>query len=174
MRKVLLIPGMLLVVITALALAAQAAAGGNGTTTFTGQFRESGQFLDEGATTACGFPVTFTYDTLVKYAFVFDAAGNFHNAAFIPTGTATESANGITLSGQIADNQIYFGPTQQVFEVGLVDNLRLPHGGVVQRDVGRIVWSFDAWFNGGPPTVVEGPHQALEGDDAALCAALTP
>jgi hypothetical protein len=72
------------------------------------------------------------------------------------------------------DNLILFDKTQQLYEVGLVDSLKLPGGGVVQIDVGRIVWSFDAFFNGGAPTVEKGPHQALEGDFAALCAALTP
>jgi hypothetical protein len=85
------------------------------------------------------------------------------------TGVATDSANGITLIGQIADNTHYFNG-QDFYEVGLVDNLRLPQGGVVQRYVGRIVWP----LNGGLPIVVEGPHQSLEGDNAALCAALTP
>jgi hypothetical protein len=116
----------------------------------------------------------FTYDATVKYAFVFDANGNFLHGVTNATGVATESANGITLTGQIADNSHFYVAAQRVYEVGLVDNLRLPNGGVVQHDVGRIVWTFDAYFNGGPPTLIEGPHQSLVGDNAALCAALTP
>jgi hypothetical protein len=142
--------------------------------TFHTTFQESEQFLDEGATEACGFPVTFGVDVRVVQDFLFDASGNFVHAVISSNGTATESANGITLTGQIADNQIFFDKTQQLYEVGLVDTLKLPGGGVVQIDVGRIVWSFDAFFGGGDPTIVAGPHQALEGDNAALCAALTP
>jgi hypothetical protein len=133
-----------------------------------------GTVLVEGATEACGFPVTLAIDARVVQNFLFDATGNFVHAVITSNGTATESANGITLSGQIEDNQIFFDKTQQLYEVGLVDVQKLPGGGVVQIDVGRIVWSFDAFFGGGDPTFVAGPHQALEGDFAALCAALTP
>jgi len=162
MRRFLVTVAALL---ASLALASQATAGGNGTTTYTGKFAESGQIVSN----VCGFPDTFTYDVVVKYAFVFDSAGNLKTAITNGTGVATDSANGITLTGQIADNTHYFNG-QYLYEVGLVDNLRLPQGGVVQRDVGRIVWPVD----GGPPIVVDGPHQSLEGDNAALCAALTP
>jgi hypothetical protein len=155
------------------ALASQVAAASS-LRTFHTTFQESGQFLDEGATEACGFPVTLGIDVRIVQNFLFDASGNFVHAVFTPNGTATESANGITLSGQIEDNLIFFDKTQQVYEVGLVDVLKLPGGGVVLIDVGRIVWSLDAFNNGGAPTVVEGPHPALEGDFAALCAALTP
>ena len=159
---------------SALAFASQAAATTGSLRTFHTTFQESGQFPDDPAAAACGFPVTFGFDTRVVFNAVFDANGNFLHGEFLPNGTATESANGITLTGQIEDNAIFFSQTQQVYEVGLVGTLKLPGGGVVQIDVGRVVWSFDAWFGGGEPTVVEGPHQALEGDDAALCAALTP
>jgi hypothetical protein len=155
------------------ALASQTAAASS-LRTFHTTFQESGQFLDEGAAEACGFPVTFGFDVRVVFSGLLDANGNFVQGVFLPNGTATESANGITLTGQIEDDQIFFAKTQQVYEVGLVDTLKLPGGGVVQIDVGRLVWSFDAFFGGGAPTVIEGPHQALEGDDAALCAALTP
>jgi len=162
MRRALL---SVIVLVAALVFSSQAGAGGNGTTTYTGQFPESGQIVSD----VCGFPDTFTYDVVVKYSIVLDSAGNLKTFITNGTGIATDSANGITLTGQIADNTHYFNG-QDLYEVGLVDNLRLPQGGVVQRDVGRIVWS----INGGPPVVVDGPHQSLEGDNAALCAALTP
>jgi hypothetical protein len=158
----------------ALVLASQAGATTGSPRTLHATFQESGQFTDDAATAACGFPVTFSYDNRAEFNALFDGNGNFLHGTFTSNGTATESANGITLTGKIEDNQIFFATTQQVYEVGLVDTLKLPGGGVVQIDVGRIVWTFDAWFGGGTPTIVEGPHQALEGDDAALCAALTP
>jgi hypothetical protein len=161
----LLIPFTVVPLMASLAFAAQATAGGNETTTFTGKFAESGQIVSD----VCGFPDTFTYDVVVKYAVVLDSTGNLKTFINNGTGVATDSANGITLTGQIADNTHYFNGQYQ-YEVGLVDNLRLPQGGVVQRDVGRIAWPID----GGPPIVVDGPHQSLEGDNAALCAALTP
>jgi hypothetical protein len=165
MKKRRLISFTVVALIASLGVAAQATAGGNETTTYTGQFHESGQIVSD----VCGFSDTFTYDAVVKYAFVFDSAGNLKTAITNGTGVATDSANGITLTGQIADNTHFFNG-QVAYEVGLVDNLRLPQGGVVQRDVGRIVWP----LNGGPPIVVDGPHQSLEGDNATLCAALTP
>jgi hypothetical protein len=110
----------------------------------------------------------------VTFAFRLDASGNPVNGSVHSVGTASESANGITLTGHIADNEIDFIGPQLQYEVGLVDTLGLPHGGVIQIDVGRIIWTFAALTNGGPPTVVEGPHQSLVGDDAELCAALTP
>jgi hypothetical protein len=158
----------------AVMVGAEEAAMASSARTFHTTFQESEQFLDEGATEACGFPVTLAIDARVVQNFLFDATGNFVHAVITSNGTATESANGITLSGQIEDNQIFFDKTQQLYEVGLVDVQKLPGGGVVQIDVGRIVWSFDAFFGGGDPTFVAGPHQALEGDFAALCAALTP
>jgi hypothetical protein len=155
-------------------LAFAAPAGAAGATTITGKTTNAESFLDEGATAACGFPVTFSYNVTLTFVFRLDANGNPVNGSVHGVGTASESANGITLTGRIADTQIdFFGPQVQ-YEVGLVDTLALPHGGVIQIDAGRIIWTFAALANGGPPTVVEGPHQALVGDDAELCAALTP
>jgi hypothetical protein len=55
----------------------------------------------------------------------------------------------------------------------LVGKLRQPGGGVL-IDVGRIVWSFDAWFGGGAPTIIEGLMRVSKATSPALFAALTP
>jgi hypothetical protein len=151
-----------------------ASAGATGARAVTGSFTDANSFPDDGAIAACGFPVTFSYSVQARFAFHLDASGNVVNGSIHSIGTAAESANGITLAGRIADQEILFTGPQLEYEVGLVDTLKLPNGGVVQIDVGRIVWTFDALMNGGPPTVIEGPHQSLVGDDAELCAALTP
>jgi hypothetical protein len=171
-KKYYLLISVFAALIASLAFAAQAHAGE--TRTITGKTTDSNSFLDEGPTAVCGFPVTFSYNVNVTFAFRLDASGNPVNGSVHSVGTASESANGITLTGHIADNEIDFIGPQLQYEVGLVDTLGLPHGGVIQIDVGRIIWTFAALTNGGPPTVVEGPHQSLVGDDAELCAALTP
>ena len=78
------------------------------------------------------------------------------------------SANGITLReierGQIVIDLVEGTET----DIGLVFRVFLPGGGTVIADVGRLV--FDAEGN----LIFEaGPHPALHGDFAALCAALS-
>jgi hypothetical protein len=172
MQKVLLTVTLAVTIAVPLVYAASASAGGP--QAVTGKFSDTESFPDDGAIAACGFPVTFSFNIQGTFAFHLDANGNLVNGSVHSIGTAAESANGITLTGRIADQEIWFFGPQLQYEVGLVDTLKLPDGGVVQIDVGRVIWTFDALMNGGPPTVIEGPHQALVGDDAALCAALTP
>jgi hypothetical protein len=92
----------------------------------------------------------------------------------ITSSTGTVTANGITLLAHGQDNLFFDIPDQTLMEVGLPGMAYLPGLGVIIQEVGRLVWSFDAFFNGGPPLVEEGPHPSLDGNIGALCAALTP
>jgi hypothetical protein len=150
----------------ALVLAAQA--GAAGVTVFTGKYTSSGSEPDPGPTAACGFPVTFSWNINGTFAVRVDSNGNFIGGTDHEIGTVSESANGITLTGHTADQFIFF-PGGQQFEVGLNGVFTLPGGGLIAIDVGRVVVASD-----GTILVVNGPHDVLNGNDAALCAALTP
>jgi hypothetical protein len=151
----------------ALVFAAQASAAN--VTVFTGHYSASETFLDSGPTAACGFPVTFSFSINGTFSFREDSDGNPLGATDHEVGTVSESANGLTLTGHTADNFITFFPEQKGYEVGLNGVFTLPGGGMIALDVGRVVATFD-----GTIVVVDGPHDVLNGNDAALCAALTP
>jgi hypothetical protein len=139
-----------------------------------GHFQFSGQDVDQGASAACGFQITDTFTDTGTFQVFFDAQGNPLRMQIITRSTGTVTANGITLLARGQDNLFFDIPNQTLMEVGLPGMDHLPGLGVVIRDAGRLVWSFDAFFNGGPPLVEEGPHPSLDGNIAALCAALTP
>jgi hypothetical protein len=125
-------------------------------------------FIDEGASAACGFPVLADISGVQTIQFLYDAAGNLIRLQIHGNTDGTFSANGITLRlierGQIFIDLIEGTDT----EVGLILRVFLPDGGTVIADVGRLV--FDAEGN---LTFEAGPHPALHGDFAALCAALS-
>jgi hypothetical protein len=150
-----------------LVFAAQAGAANE--TVITGKYTNSESFLDPGPTAACGFPVTFSFNINGTFSFRLDANGNPVSATDHEIGTVSESANGITLTGHTADQFITFFPLQEQYEVGLNGVFTLPGGGLIAIDVGRLVATFD-----GTLLFVNGPHDVLNGNDAALCAALTP
>jgi hypothetical protein len=105
---------------------------------------------------------------------LFDPQGNPIRIQVITSSTGTATANGITLLAHGQDNLFFDITDQTVTEVGLPGMTYLPGLGVVIQDAGRLVWSFDAFFNGGSPLVEDGPHPQLAGNIGALCAALTP
>jgi hypothetical protein len=125
-------------------------------------------FIDEGASAACGFPVLADISGVQTIQFLYDAAGNLIRLQIHGIDEGTFSANGITLR-QIERGQIFIDLIEGTdTEVGLVLRVFLPDGGTVIADVGRLV--FDAEGN----LIFEaGPHPALHGDFAALCAALS-
>jgi hypothetical protein len=125
-------------------------------------------FIDEGASAACGFPVLADISGVQTIQFLYDAAGNLIRVQIHGNTEGTFSANGITLR-QIERGQIFIDLVEGTdTEVGLLFRVFLPDGGTVIADVGRLV--FDAEGN----VIFEaGPHPALHGDFAALCAALS-
>jgi hypothetical protein len=169
MRRMLLVLTVATSVTVALVFAFAAQAGAAGVTVFTGHYTDSETFLDPGPTAVCGFNVTFSFTINGTFSVRVDSNGNPIGATDHEVGTVSESANGITLTGHTADNFITFFPQQQQFEVGLNGAFTLPGAGKIAVDGGRIVATFD-----GTIVAVDGPHAVLNGDDAALCAALTP
>jgi hypothetical protein len=99
---------------------------------------------------------------------LYDAAGNPIRAQVHGNIEGTVTANGITL-WEIEHGQTFYDLTDgSQTLVGLIFRVFLHDGGTVIADVGRLV--FDAEGN---VTFEAGPHPALHGDFAALCAALS-
>jgi hypothetical protein len=125
-------------------------------------------FIDEGASAACGFDVLFEVSGIQTIQVLYDAAGNPIRVQVHGNIQGTVTANGITLR-EIEHGQTFYDLTDgSQTLVGLIFRVFLPDGGTVIADVGRLV--FDAEGN----VIFEaGPHPALHGDFAALCAALS-
>jgi hypothetical protein len=156
----------LMVIGMAAALAAPTAALATPPETF--RIPHQDTFIDEGASAACGFEVVFEVSGIQTIQVLYDAAGNPIRAQVHGNIEGTVSANGITLR-EIERGQTFYDLTDgSQTLVGLIFRVFLPHGGTVIADVGRLV--FDAEGN---VTFEAGPHPALHGDFAALCAALS-
>jgi hypothetical protein len=156
----------LMVIGMAAALAAPTAALATPPETF--RIPHQDTFIDEGASAACGFEVVFEVSGIQTIQVLYDAAGNPIRAQVHGNIEGTVSANGITLR-EIERGQTFYDLTDgSQTLVGLIFRVFLPQGGTVIADVGRLV--FDAEGN---VTFEAGPHPALHGDFAALCAALS-
>lgn len=124
-------------------------------------------FTDSGSDTdaSCGFPITFTFQANGVGTAFFDAHGNFQRAIVETNVVATNSANGITL--RETDHFVdFYNSNGYVKETGLP--IHILDGGVVIRDAGYLLFNPD-----GSVAVMHGPHPQLQGDIAALCAALS-
>ena len=158
----------LMVIGMAAALAVLAPTAALATPPDTFRIPHEGTFIDEGASAACGFPVLVEFSGVQTVQVLYDAAGNPVRLQIHGNGEATFSANGITLR-EIERGQIFIDLVEGTdTEVGLLFRVFLPDGGTAIADVGRLV--FDAEGN---LTFEAGPHPALHGDFAALCAALS-
>ena len=125
-------------------------------------FTDSGTFTD---TTSCSFPITVSFQGNHVGTAFFDAQGNFQSAIVETNSVGTDSANGITL--RETDHFVdFFNSAGYDKEVGLP--IHIQDGGVVIRDAGYILFNPD-----GSVAFIHGPHPQLEGDTAALCAALS-
>jgi hypothetical protein len=156
----------LMVIGMAAALAAPTAALATPPETF--RIPHQDTFIDEGASAACGFEVVFEVSGIQTIQVLYDAGGNPIRAQVHGNIEGTVSANGITLR-EIERGQTFYDLTDgSQTLVGLIFRVFLPQGGTVIADVGRLV--FDAEGN---VTFEAGPHPALHGDFAALCAALS-
>ena len=121
----------------------------------------------------CPFPLQVSGQVSGHFTDFFDDAGNLTRVIVHFAGTAILSANGISLSGSNRTNLfLLFDESGNVIgkpQTGLNSKIKLPDGGVVGLDVGRIV--FD-------PTTGEvlfqaGNWQLFSGDTAELCAAFS-
>jgi hypothetical protein len=125
-------------------------------------------FIDEGASAACGFPVQADISGVATIQVWYDDAGNPIRIQIHNNDEGTFSANGNTVR-QIERGQIFLDPVEGTdTEVGLILRVFLSGGGSLMADVGRLVFDTD-----GNVTFEAGPHPALHGDFAALCAALS-
>jgi hypothetical protein len=151
----------------AIALALGLAQSAHATPT-TGQFQFEIAYVDEGASAACGFPVTFHQLDRGTYQLLHDRQGNLTRVQVQTLVNGTATANGITLLVHGRENNFYV-LTGTEMHASLEFRVWLPGLGVVIMDRGRLVFDAD-----GNVVFEAGPHPALEGDFSALCAALTP
>jgi hypothetical protein len=116
-------------------------------------------------TTSCSFPIAVGGQAKIHGTAFFDAQGNFENAIIDNNSAGTDRANGITLTetDHFVDHINSAGYDK---ETGTP--IHIQDGGVVIRDAGYILFNPD-----GSVAFIHGPHPQLEGDTAALCAALS-
>ena len=134
-----------------------------------GTFPIDDHFVDEGASAACGFPVSVDLTGTGRFWVFVDAQGNPTRVQVREDATGTMSANGISLQEVDHNTQVFDLVAGTTTEVGIVFREFLPGLGVVIMDRGKVSATAD-----GTITFEAGPHPALDGDFAALCAALTP
>jgi hypothetical protein len=151
--------------IGSLALAAQASANAP----VVGIFPIDDTFVDDGASAACGFPVTATDRGTAQFQLFFDADGNPSFVRVEEHVTGDFTANGLTVP-TASDNMKQFDLINGAeTDAGIEIRVSLPSGGILYIDVGRLI------FDGNGNVVFEaGPHPSLHGDFPGLCAALTP
>ncbi len=132
----------------------------------TGTFPIDEHFVDTGPSDACGFPITVDLTGIGKYEVFYDAAGNATNVNVHIARTGTYGGNGVSLSEFDRTNLFLDFRTGTQRDAGI--EFRVSTGsihGVFDR--GRLIFDAD-----GNVTFVAGPHPALDGDWANLCAAL--
>lgn len=136
--------------------------------TLSGSFPIIDQFIDDGASDACGFDVRVDLSGIRRYEIGFDSDGNavWLNLHTIRSGTV--SANVVSLSEIDRENQMFDLTLQALLDAGIVFRIRLPDGGSVALfDRGSIRVAAD-----GSLEQISGPHPGLEGDVSGLCRAL--
>lgn len=148
----------------ALAGAAHAA-----TTPVVGHFEHEFQYIDDGASAACGFPVSFDQIDRGTFQVFFDQQDNPIRVQVHVSTNGTASANDITLLEHGQENTFYDLAQGTQTDASLEFRVSLPGLGVVIMDRGRLVFDAD-----GNVVFEAGPHPALAGNFAPLCLALTP
>ena len=133
----------------------------------TGSFPIEDHFVDGGASEACGFPVSVDLSGVLRYQLRFDGDGNAVWVATHVLRDGTLSGNGVSLPEIDRDNQMLDLTSGAFHQVGIVFRVSIPNGPPVVFDRGFIRVGSD-----GSIEMVAGPHPALDGDFAALCAAL--
>jgi hypothetical protein len=133
----------------------------------TGSFPIEDHFVDDGASDACGFPVSVDLSGVLRYELRFDGDGNAVWVAIHVLREGTLSGNGVSLPEIDRDNQMIDLTSGAFHQVGIVFRVSIPNGPPVVFDRGFIRVGSD-----GSIEMVAGPHPGLDGDFAALCAAL--
>lgn len=134
----------------------------------TGTFPTDATFVDDGASAACGFPVTVNLTGTGRFWVFIDNEGNPTRIQVREQSVGTQSANGITLTEFDNSLQTFDLAAGSQNQVGIVFRVKGP-GGIAIMDRGRIIFDAD-----GNLTFEAGPHPALDGNFNGLCAALTP
>lgn len=118
-------------------------------------------------TTSCAFPISINLQITIVGRVYFDNAGDVTGVTLQQSAIGTDSANGTTLTenDHWVDMINALGSDQ---EAGLPIHLQAAGGGLVIRDAGYLLFNPD-----GSIAIIHGPHPVIEGDTAAVCAALS-
>lgn len=173
MKRLIKLPTVIAVTLTAMAVFALPAEANTKVTTV---IHDDETWVESGM---CPFDITFHQFGTFKAAEYFDNDG-FHYKTIVTVGhggpfTITFTAKGTTLTmqNQAAPVVITFnadGSRDTETQYGPIFKFTLPGSGVVLLDAGRLTFEFDG--DGNVVSVsVAGPHQALDGDFDAFCAA---
>jgi hypothetical protein len=119
--------------------------------------------------TGCAFSIDVSGVDKVVIQTFFDKQGNPIKVVFHDDFTGTETANGVTLNSIEHANITEDLVTGTETWTGLPLQVSLPHGGVITKDAGKLVYNPD-----GSIAVEHGPHPYADGDVAAYCGAFTP
>jgi hypothetical protein len=133
----------------------------------TGSFPIEDHFVDAGASDACGFSVSVDLSGIGRYQLRFDANGDATNLAIHIDRSGTLNGNGVSLSEFDRINLFIDLQTGEQRDAGIEFRVSAVGSPSAIFDRGRLVFDGD-----GNPTFAAGPHPALDGDFAALCAAL--
>lgn len=127
--------------------------------------------LDETDSFLCPFPLQISGQVLGSFTSFLDDAGNINKMIIHSSNEFTVSANGVSVPQTERWNDIILfddsgNPVSETI-AGLIVHFRLPHGGTVGLDVGRMVENPMT----GEVLFQAGNFQLAGGDTAALCAA---
>ena len=114
----------------------------------------------------CGFPTQFEWVGIGYGTIYTDPEGTFlrQRDRIAETLTVSNPVAGSSVSGRDHYSIEFLAVDGTFTRVGLWFHLNLPGGGVVLRDVGRVVFNED-----GDLVLVAGQHQWLSGNLDALC-----
>ena len=133
----------------------------------TGTFPVEDHFVDQGASDACGFPVSVDLTGRGSFQVRFDGDGNPTDVTIHVYRTGTMSGNGVTLSEFDRINLFIDLTSGEQRDAGIEFRVSAAGSAPAIFDRGRLV------FDGnGNVTFDAGPHPALDGDFSGLCAAL--
>ncbi len=134
---------------------------------------DQGRWINEGDTSwpaaeGCGFEVLIHYSEVGHWnVYEWDSDGNPISWRINYSGqyTYANPANGKVVLGHAAESWTVDFPGAVVKDIGLAMHIRLPGGGVIIQDVGRLVWNpytLEIYFEGGThPMYPQGPSPVV-------------
>ena len=119
---------------------------------------------------AFGFTHTEDYQVTRSVTEFYDSEGNLLREVlhirFVGTATNDKTGKTLPITGT---RHLVFAADGTFTETGVLRHVTVSGQGIVLHESGRVVFPPE---EGLPPLSVAGPHQLLEGDVAAFCAAL--